>query len=198
MVEDFGQGSPGMWEWLRGSRPLQRVALLSLFLFLLGGIGGQAYYLYRLYDRGGENSLPSKDRPVNVEEEESRIQKEEREFRQIMLYRKHSREYAGVILAISREPYRADLPQKISGTVAANVPPEAALPEILPPYMTVRAVFIVGNRKTALMDIENEGSGIILEEGNSFGGGLGKILAISQKGVVVRWSKSKITIPLLE
>ena len=198
MVEDFGQGSPGMWEWLRGSRPLQRATLFLLFLFLLGGIGGQAYYLYRLYDRGGANSLPPRDRPVNVREEESRIQKEEREFRQIMLYRKHSREYAGVILAISREPYRADLPQKTTGTLAANVPQEVGIPEILPPYMTVRAVFIVGNRKTALMDIENEGSGIIVEEGNSFGGGLGKILAISQKGVVLRWSKSKITIPLLE
>ena len=144
------------------------------------------------------HSLPPQERPVNVKEEESRIEKEEREFRQIMLYRKHSREYAGVILAISREPYRADLPQKTSGTPSTYVPPETVAPEILPPYMTVRAVFIVGNRRTALMDIENEGSGIILEEGNSFGGGLGKVLNISQKGVVVRWSKSKITIPLLE
>jgi hypothetical protein len=48
------------------------------------------------------------------------------------------------------------------------------------------------------MDIESEGGGIIVEEGHSFGGGLGKVLKISGSGVVIQWSREKITLPLLQ
>ena len=188
--------SRNLWGWLRGDPSLRKLALLCAFLFVMGATVLQGYYFYLLY--GGRKAGVSLrgDLPVNIAAEETRLQETDREFRQIMLYRKHSREYARVILAISREPYKADLPKQSSGT--SRSVPEAYVPEILPPYMTVRAIFIVGSKKTALMDIESEGGGIIVEEGHSFGGGLGKVLKISGNGVVIQWSREKITLPLLQ
>ncbi|HOO64883.1 MAG TPA: hypothetical protein PK364_13350 [Synergistaceae bacterium] len=198
MAEEMLQESQGIWGWLRGGRPVQKLSLFLLLLFLLGAAVVQGYYFYLLYEGKSVVSPSPKVPPVNIAKEEARLQQEDKDFRQMMLYRKHSREYAGVILAISREPYRADLPAKSGSSSSGSSAQDLMVPEILPPYMTVRAIFIVGNEKTALMDIESEGAGIIVKEGHSFGGGLGRVLKISGNGVVVRWFKGKITIPLLQ
>ncbi len=196
MAQEFLPESPGFWGWLRGDSPRRKMALFLVFLFLIGATGAQGYYTYLLYN-GRKAARPSeRDAPVDIAAEETRLQETDRDFRQIMLYRKHSREYARVILAISREPYKADVPK--SGPASSTSSAAAMVPEILPPYMTVRAIFIVGNKRTALMDIESEGGGIVVEEGHSFGGGLGKVLKISGNGVVVQWSREKITLPLLQ
>jgi hypothetical protein len=195
MFRGMAAQSRNLWGWLRGDRSVQRVVLLGVFLLVIGATVLQGYYFYLLYSARRANPPLRRDLPVNIAAEETRLQQTDRDFRQIMLYRKHSREYARVILAISREPYKADLPKQ--STPSSRSIPETQVPEILPPYMTVRAIFIVGNRRTALMDIESEGGGIIVEEGHSFGGGLGKVLMISGNGVVVQWSREKITLPLL-
>ncbi len=196
MFRGMAAQSRNLWGWLRGDRSLQKVVLFGVFLLVIGATVLQGYYFYLLYSGRRANPPLRRDLPVNIAAEETRLQQTDREFRQIMLYRKHSREYARVILAISREPYKADLPKQSSA--ASRSASEAYVPEILPPYMTVRAIFIVGNKKTALMDIESEGGGIIVEEGHSFGGGLGKVLKISGSGVVIQWSREKITLPLLQ
>ncbi len=45
-------------------------------------------------------------------------------------------------------------------------------------------------------DIEGYGDGVILKRGTSFGGGLGRVLGISQDKVVVTWSGQQVDIPV--
>jgi len=65
-----------------------------------------------------------------------------------------------------------------------------------PPEIWIKAVLIREKDAAAVVDIEGYGEGVILRRGTPFGGGLGKVLGISQEKVVVTWSGQQLDIPV--
>jgi hypothetical protein len=62
--------------------------------------------------------------------------------------------------------------------------------------MWIKAVLIREKDAAVVADIEGFGEGVILRRGMTFGGGLGKVLGISQEKVVVTWSGQQLDIPV--
>jgi len=57
-----------------------------------------------------------------------------------------------------------------------------------PPSFSIRGLLIAGSRTFVAVSLEGRELEELLEEGSSFGGGRGEIVAINSKGVLWRWA----------
>ena len=113
------------------------------------------------------------------------------QFRASLEARKTSTLISGRIIDETKEPFL----QARSRTDSVNVllkdqkmPP----PEVIPPIMFVKALMTVNGETTAIMDIEGEGTGIVVRPGYRFGGTKGRVVSVSANGVRVVWSGKRL------
>lgn len=185
-------------EFFRGGSPgggFLRISLLTLFLglVLFEGVG-----LWRFLSRR-ENFSVSADK-MTLTEESTRLESMVRDFTAAMLSRQTSRQLVALTITADRRPFAP------AGSFASPVVVEASpLPqenetarEILPPYIALRAVFLMGEKRSAVLDVEGESPELLVERGTKFGGGLGKVLSISEKKVVVSWAGRRMEIRMEE
>jgi hypothetical protein len=174
-----------------------RILLFALFLglALFEGMG-----LWSLLGRS--DSVPVAPEEFVLEEGRVRLEGMVKDFSATMLSRQTSRQLVALAVAADRRPF---VP---SGAAAPAVAVEAAVPvptqpsrteqEILPPSMVLRAVFLMGEKRSAVLDVEGESSELLVEPGTRFGGGLGRVLSISEKKVVVSWAGRRMELRMEE
>ncbi len=187
--ETWGEAFDALWGRLgSGETTLSQVMRYGLILALLAGA---AWQIKSGYDTILEmdDPLPMAPLPVNIIGEQGRVEDLVRVFDGVMALRLGGKETATLMEATHRQPYRPNVSDVV---VNQSVP----VPEALPPLMTVRSIMILENRKAAVMDIETDGTGIIVTEGTKFDNGHGRILKIAKNKVVVVWMRKRMEISI--
>lgn len=195
-----GEESPfeALSELLQGESPGTRGLRILLFAIFLGLALFEGMGLWRLLARNDIVSGSSGE--IVLAEDRARLEGMVKDFSATMLSRQTSRQLVALTVAADRRPFAP------SGAFAPAVAVEAAQPaqpartvqEILPPYMVLRAVFLMGERRSAVLDVEGESSELLVEPGTRFGGGLGRVLSISEKKVVVSWAGRRMELRMEE
>ncbi len=111
-------------------------------------------------------------------------------FRNAVLARSGSTQLTVLAATLARRPFSPSEPE-----AHLTEEGEIAIAQA-PPDIWIKAVLIRGKEAAVVADIEGYGDGVILKRGTSFGGGLGRVLGISQDKVVVTWSGQQVDIPV--
>lgn len=205
--EHLGTGLAELWEDILYSGGGYRFLRWGLGIVLLAGTIWSAFLFNQMLDmmRPKEMRLP----PANsvVVQEAQRLAEEVEAFRSAVLAREGSNQLAVMASRIDRRPFAPGaLP---AGEVREEVIADAeaggrsgqegvfaAREEVVPPFMAVQAVMVMGAQRMAVMDIEGESPGMIVRSGTSFGNGKGKVLSVSSGLVVVSWVDKRFEIPV--
>lgn len=171
----------GGYRWLR---------LVVTTLFFAGAVWS-GYVFKQLVDMSRPRSLPVPPSTNAAALDEKRLNDMIAQFRASLEARKTSTLISGRIVDETKEPFL----QARSRTDSVNVllkdqklPP----PEVIPPIMFVKALMTVNGETTAIMDIEGEGTGIVVRPGYRFGGTKGRVMSVSANGVRVVWSGKRL------
>lgn len=187
--ESWGEAFDSVWDRLGGGEGLlSKLMRYGLIMLLLAGVGWQGKSGYDTV-QDLENSVPLPSLPVDIAAEQGRIDDLRKNIDAVMTLRNASAQSVAIMTATNRQPYRAN----VGETAAAET---YSAPEALPPVMTVRSIMILGEKRAAVMDIETDGTGIIVVEGTKFAGGDGRILKIGPNKVVAVWLRKRLEIPL--
>lgn len=185
--ETWGEALDVLWGHLgSGDTVLSQVMRYGLVLLLLAGAAWQIKSGHDMMVEL-EDPVPLFAPPVNTIGEQGRVEELLRVFDGVMTLRTGGKDTVTIMEATHRQPYRPN----VGETAASDLVPVA---EALPPLMTVRSIMILEDRRAAVMDIETEGTGIIVTEGMKFDKGHGKILKISKDRVVVVWMRKRMEI----
>lgn len=112
---------------------------------------------------------------------------------------------AGLAQALLRDARLAAVERTASGEWARSTrgrkfdvfeapEPAAALAPAEVPDITLKAIMALGRDRVAVADIPGVGSGLILRAGDSFLGGRGKILRVTDGGLILRWDNADIVL----
>lgn len=205
--EPLGTTLSDLWEDILYKSGGFRFFRWVLMLVLLGGTVWSVFLFHQMLDmmRPRETRLPPAK--SQVESETERLTGEVAAFRSAVLAREGSNQLAVMASRIDRRPFApGSLPvdeeaERVAAEAAKKKAPGeeqvfAAREEVLPPFMAVQAVMVMGTKKMAVMDIEGESSGMIVRVGTKFGGGLGRVESVSPEAVVVTWADKRIQIPV--
>ena len=164
-----------------------------LALLLIGGILWSAFLFRQMVITAQARDLPPPPPGgAAVEKEITSLQETAAGFRNAVLARSGSTQLAVMAATLARRPFSPSEPEASEGVEGA--PASASAPA--PPEIWIKAILIREKDAAAVADIEGYGEGVILRRGTPFGGGLGKVLGISQEKVVVTWSGQQLDIPV--
>jgi len=203
--ETFQEASSGIWEWLGEEGLFRKILKYGLLLSLAAGTGLSFKGAYDAH-QVEKTTLPLPPTPptIDVPSEQRRLTDMSKTFSSAMSVRRNSTQYVALLEAANRQPYKPmerPMDEALTGeegVIPSRYPTEiiAAPPEIIPPIMSIRSIFIFGNKRAAVMDIESDGDGVVVLEGQKFGQGEGKVVKIVDKKVVVVWSGKKIELSI--
>jgi hypothetical protein len=195
-----GEESPfeALSELLQGESPGTRGLRILLFALFLGLALFEGMGLWRLLARS--DIVPESSGEIVLVEDRARLEGMVKDFSATMLSRQTSRQLVALTVAADRRPFAPSgaVAQAVTVEVAASAQPARTVQEIIPPYMVLRAVFLMGERRSAVLDVEGESSELLVEPGTRFGGGLGRVLSISEKKVVVSWAGRRMELRMEE
>jgi hypothetical protein len=193
-----GEESPfeALSELLQGESPGTRGLRILLFALFLGLALFEGMGLWRLLARS--DIVPGSSGEIVLAEDRARLEGMVKDFSATMLSRQTSRQLVALTVAADRRPFAPSGAFAPAVEVAAPAQPARTVQEILPPYMVLRAVFLMGERRSAVLDVEGESSELLVEPGTRFGGGLGRVLSISEKKVVVSWAGRRMELRMEE
>ena len=195
-----GEESPfeALSELLQGESPGTRGLRILLFALFLGLALFEGMGLWRLLARS--DIVPGSSGEIVLAEDRARLEGMVKDFSATMLSRQTSRQLVALTVAADRRPFAPSgaFAPAVAVEVAAPAQPARTVQEILPPYMVLRAVFLMGERRSAVLDVEGESSELLVEPGTRFGGGLGRVLSISEKKVVVSWAGRRMELRMEE
>jgi hypothetical protein len=195
-----GEESPfeALSELLQGESPGTRGLRILLFALFLGLALSEGMGLWRLLARS--DIVPESSGEIVLVEDRARLEGMVKDFSATMLSRQTSRQLVALTVAADRRPFAPSgaVAQAVTVEVAASAQPARTVQEIIPPYMVLRAVFLMGERRSAVLDVEGESSELLVEPGTRFGGGLGRVLSISEKKVVVSWAGRRMELRMEE
>lgn len=201
--ETFGEASSGIWEWLGEEGGLRKLLKYGLLISLVAGTGLSIKGAYDAF-QVEKTTLPLPPTPptIDVVAEQRRMSEMSKTFASAMSVRRNSTQYVALLEAANRQPYKPIASEIFDANLSTDAipsryPSEAfAAPEIIPPVMNIRSVFIFGNKRAAVLDIESDGDGVVVLEGQKFGNGEGKVVKIGDKKVVVVWSGKRIELTM--
>jgi hypothetical protein len=195
-----GEESPfeALSELLQGESPGTRGLRILLFALFLGLALFEGMGLWRLLARS--DIVPESSGEIVLVEDRARLEGMVKDFSATMLSRQTSRQLVALTVAADRRPFAPSgaVAQAVTVEVAASAQPARTVQEIIPPYMVLRAVFLMGERRSAVLDVEGASSELLVEPGTRFGGGLGRVLSISEKKVVVSWAGRRMELRMEE
>lgn len=195
-----GEESPfeALSELLQGESPGTRGLRILLFALFLGLALFEGMGLWRLLARN--DIVPGSSGEIVLAEDRARLEGMVKDFSATMLSRQTSRQLVALTVAADRRPFAPSgaFAPAVAVEVAQPAQPARTVQEILPPYMVLRAVFLMGERRSAVLDVEGESSELLVEPGTRFGGGLGRVLSISEKKVVVSWAGRRMELRMEE
>ncbi len=205
--DSFGSSFSELWEALLYGSGGYRFLRWMLALTLLAGTIWSGFLFHQMLEMMHPREARIPPAASKVSGEAERLAGEVEEFRRAVLAREGSNQLAVMASRIERQPFapgalpveeieEPEVPEP--GTVKAKAEEGlfAASEEVLPPFMAVQAVMVMGSRRMAVMDIEGESPGKIVRAGTSFGEGKGKILRVGPDVVVVSWADKRIEIPV--
>ncbi|HON33958.1 MAG: hypothetical protein WBJ42_07540 [Thermovirgaceae bacterium] len=164
-----------------------------LALMLVGGILWSAFLFRQMVITAQARDVPPPPPGgAAVEKEITSLQETAAGFRNAVLARSGSTQLAVIAATLARRPFSPSEPETAGGVEGG--PASASAPA--PPEIWIKAILIREKDAAAVADIEGFGEGVILRRGTPFGGGLGKVLGISQEKVVVTWSGQQLDIPV--
>lgn len=200
--EPFAAGLGELWGEILYSGGGYRVFRWVLVIVLLCGTIWSAFLFREMLDmmRPRETQLPPAKSVVT--EESQRLAEEAEAFRGAVLARGGSSQLAVMASRIDRRPFAPGSPPEPEVTEEAGENRQAAGQEsvfagqeqVVPPFIAVQAVMVMGVNRMAVMDIEGESPGKIVKAGTPFGNGLGKVISVSPDHVVISWADKRFEI----
>jgi len=180
-----------LWKDIVEGDRFPRWLRISLALLLLGGILWSGFLFRGMIVTAQARDIPAPPAGgAAVEKEITSLQETAAGFSNAVLARSGSAQLAVVAATLGRRPFSPSDPGEAEG----DEPAPASAPT--PPEIWIRAVLIREKDAAVVADIEGFGEGVVLRRGMTFGGGLGKVLGISQEKVVVTWSGQQLDIPV--
>lgn len=182
-----------LWKDVVEGNRFPRWFRVLLALLLIGGILWSGFLFRRMVVTAHARDLPPPpDGGAAVEKEIASLQETAAGFRNAVLARSGSTQLTIMAATLARRPFSPSEPEAAEGVEGASASASAPAP----PEMWIKAVLIREKDAAVVADIEGFGEGVILRRGMTFGGGLGKVLGISQEKVVVTWSGQQLDIPV--
>jgi len=180
-----------LWKDIVEGDRFPRWLRVLLVLMLVGGILWSAFLFRQMVITAQARHVPPPPPGgAAVEKEITSLQETAAGFRNAVLARSGSTQLAVMAATLARRPFSPSEPEAAEGVEGAP----ASAP--VPPEIWIKAILIREKDAAAVADIEGYGEGVILRRGTPFGGGLGKVLGISQEKVVVTWSGQQLDIPV--
>lgn len=180
-----------LWKDIVEGNRFPRWFRVLLALLLIGGILWSGFLFRRMVVTVHARDLPPPPAGrAAVEKEIASLQETAAGFRNAVLARSGSTQLTIMAATLARRPFSPSEPEAAEGDEVASASAPA------PPEMWIKAVLIREKDAAVVADIEGFGEGVILRRGMTFGGGLGKVLGISQEKVVVTWSGQQLDIPV--
>ncbi|HOR54962.1 MAG TPA: hypothetical protein PLM30_07025 [Synergistales bacterium] len=182
-----------LWKDIVEGDRFPRWLRVLLVLMLVGGILWSAFLFRQMVITAQARDVPPPPSGgAAVEKEITSLQETAAGFRNAVLARSGSTQLAVLAATLARRPFSPSEPEAAEGVESG--PASVSAPA--PPEIWIKAVLIREKDAAAVVDIEGYGEGVILRRGTPFGGGLGKVLGISQEKVVVTWSGQQLDIPV--
>ena len=182
-----------LWKDIVEGDRFPRWLRVLLALMLIGGILWSAFLFRQMVITAQARDVPPPPPGgAAVEKEITSLQETAAGFRNAVLARSGSTQLAVMAATLARRPFSPSEPEAAEGV--EGVPAFVFL--LLFSEIWIKAVLIREKDAAAVVDIEGYGEGVILRRGTPFGGGLGKVLGISQEKVVVTWSGQQLDIPV--
>ncbi len=172
----------GGFRWLR---------LVVTTLFFAGAVWS-GYVFKQLVEMSRPRNLPIPPSGNAPAQDQSRLDAMIAQFRASVEARKTSTLISGRILDETNEPFMQARKKTDSVNVLLKDQAKMPPPEVIPPIMFVKALMTVNGESTAIMDIEGEGTGIVVRAGYRFGGSKGRVVSVSANGVKIVWSGKRL------
>jgi hypothetical protein len=172
----------GGFRWLR---------LVVTTLFFAGAVWS-GYVFKQLVEMSRPRNLPIPPSGNAPAQDQSRLDAMIAQFRASVEARKTSTLISGRILDETNEPFMQARKKTDSVNVLLKDQTKMPPPEVIPPIMFVKALMTVNGESTAIMDIEGEGTGIVVRAGHRFGGAKGRVVSVSANGVKIVWSGKRL------
>jgi hypothetical protein len=172
----------GGFRWLR---------LVITTLFFAGAIWS-GYVFKQLVEMSRPRNLPIPPSGNAPAQDRIRLDAMISQFRASVETRKTSTLISGRILDETNEPFMQARKKTDSVNVLLKDQAKMPPPEVIPPIMFVKALMTVNGESTAIMDIEGEGTGIVVRAGYRFGGSKGRVVSVSAGGVKIVWSGKRL------
>jgi hypothetical protein len=181
-----------LWDDLIHSDKIPRLVRVLIVLLFLVGTLWSGYLLKQMVELVREEKVPKVPSNGKVNEEITRLKGVVESFESAVLARSGSTQLSVLAATISRKPFIPPPPPQAEPSAedaAARAGREAAEP---PPFVEVRAILVKGQDAVAVVDIEGEGSGIVVKKGATFGNGKGRVVRITAEKVVFTWAGQRV------
>ncbi len=176
-----------LWRDIVEGDRFPRLLRILLAVVLVAGTVWSAFLFRQMIETAqAREAPPPPGGTAATDREIAQLEETASGFRNAVLARAGSTQLTVMAATVARRPFSPSEPEIQESEVVTVA--EA------PPNIWIRAIMIRGNDGAAVADIEGFGDGVILKRGASFGGGLGRVLGISQDKVVVTWSGQQIDI----
>jgi type II secretory pathway component PulC len=176
-----------LWRDIVEGDRFPRLLRIFLAVILVAGTVWSAFLFRQMIETAQARDVPAPPGgSAATEKEVAQLEETAKGFRNAVLARAGSTQLTVMAATVARRPFSPSEPEIQEDEVVTFA--EA------PPNIWIRAILIRGNEGAAVADIEGFGDGVILKRGTSFGGGLGRVIGISNDKVVVTWSGQQIDI----
>jgi hypothetical protein len=200
--ENSDETMSAMWnDILYGTGSYKILRWFLAFILLVGIIwSGLMFKKVMDFSKPGKIDMPP---PKDIAADDSyRLNSIISSFREAVLARSGSNSIAVAAAASAREPFvvtakpvpaASEMPDVASAVEGVEISQRPE--EVLPPFITVRAIMVLGSRSNAVLDIENEGEALLVKPGFTFGNGLGKVKSIKPDEIIIKWAGKDLDIP---
>lgn len=178
-----------LWDDLIHSDKVPRLMRVFIVLLLLAGTIWSGFLLKQMVELVRETTRPEVPRSRQVDTEMERLDGVVESFRSAVMARGGSAQLSVLAATISRKPFVPPPPPQAEPDAAREEAVELVEP---PPFVQVRAILVKGRDAVAVLDIEGEGSGIVMKKGGTFGNGKGRVVRITAEKVVFTWAGQSI------
>lgn len=204
--ESFGGAMSEMWSNLLYGTGSYKALRWFLAIILLAGTIWSGFMFKKVLDFSKPTQIAIPPAKNAAADDARRLEGIIRSFREAVLARSGSSAIAMAAATSSRMPFvvtvkPAPEPEPGSEAALAGGPGVGAdvIPgqpeDVLPPFITVRAIMTLGSLSNAVLDIENEGEALVVRPGFTFGDGLGRVKSIKPNEVIIEWAGKDMEIP---
>ncbi|MFP4482468.1 MAG: hypothetical protein ACLFN0_06710 [Thermovirgaceae bacterium] len=181
-----------LWDDLVHSDKVPSLFRVLIVLLLLAATIWSGYLLKEMVELVREEKVPQVPASGKVDEEIARLDGVVESFESAVLARSGSTQLSVLAATISRKPFVPPPPPQEESSAEDAEAQAAREPAEPPPYVEVRAILVKGQDAVAVINVEGEGSGIVVKKGATFGNGKGRVVRITAEKVVFTWAGQNV------